>query len=207
MNFMESVRHFTFLLSKKNLEFVNGRKSRTAKAIARKIEDFSQPIQQALATHYAQEHEDQTTTIPNEMRNSVDLESPSHVRHSSTRTVDVSTAMFRESNRERESPHKNSVSQMRPITKKDQERVITKAIRCLEWAHDPARPVVPGAEAMTNDQVRLLNVTAVVSVMQTIAGLCVIEYFACLSPRIFTPHICFEPFSRLQLLCCTRRYV
>jgi hypothetical protein len=34
--------------------------------------------------------------------------------------------------------------------------VITKARRCLEWAHDTARPVVPGAEAMTNDQVCLL---------------------------------------------------
>merc|ERR1712210_371622 len=35
---------------------------------------------------------------------------------------------------------------------KDRNEVIDKATRCLAWANDPARPVVPGAEAMTNDQ-------------------------------------------------------
>ena len=149
MNFIETVRHFTFLLSKKNLEFVNGRKSRTATTIARNIEGFSKPIQYALATHYVQEREDHPAAVSNE----VDAENPPNVRHSSTRTADVATAMFRESNSKRASSHKSSISQIRPITKKDRERVITKARRCLEWAHDTARPVVPGAEAMTNDQV------------------------------------------------------
>ena len=153
MNFMESLRHFTFLLSKKNLEFVNGRKSRTATTIARQIEDFSKPIQQALATYYAQDREDQPAAVSTDLGNSLDTENPPNARHASTRTVDVASAMFRESNRARESSRKNSVSQIRPITKKDRERVITKAIRCLKWAHDPARQVVPGAEAMTNDQV------------------------------------------------------
>ena len=71
------------------------------------------------------------------------------------RTAAVASAMFRESNGGRESSHKSSVSQMRPIKIKDRNHVIAKAIRCLEWAHDPARPVVPGAENMTKDQVRV----------------------------------------------------
>ena len=33
--------------------------------------------------------------------------------------------------------------------------LIEQAKRCLAWAHDPARTVVPGAEDMTKDQVRV----------------------------------------------------
>ena len=33
--------------------------------------------------------------------------------------------------------------------------MIEQAKRCLAWAHDPARTVVPGAEDMTKDQVRV----------------------------------------------------
>ena len=81
------------------------------------------------------------------------------------RTAAVASAMFRESNGGRESSHKSSVSQMRPINIKDRNYVIAKAGRCLKWAHDPARPVVPGAEAMTNDQVRVrVRVTATATV-------------------------------------------
>merc|ERR1711881_666639 len=54
MNFMESVRHFTFLLSKENLKFVNGGKAQEPKNLASKIEGFSETIQQALATYYSQ---------------------------------------------------------------------------------------------------------------------------------------------------------
>ena len=54
---------------------------------------------------------------------------------------------------------------MRPIKIKNRNHVIAKATRCLEWAHDPERTVVPGAEAMTNDQVRVrVRVTATATV-------------------------------------------
>ena len=33
--------------------------------------------------------------------------------------------------------------------------MIEQARRCLAWAHDQARTVVPGAENMTEDQVRV----------------------------------------------------
>ena len=125
MNLIEGVRHFTFLLSEKHLEFVNGRKTKEPENIAREIEAFSGEIQQVLATHY------------------------SHIRHSSMRTANVATEMLRESRRK----SKNAVNRMLPINKKDRDRVIDIARRCLRWAHDPMRPVVARAEAMTNDQV------------------------------------------------------
>ena len=152
MNLLETVRHFTFLLSKKNLQFVKGGKSKKPKNLAGTIEGFSKTIQQALATHYSQEREEHAAVVSDDLQNSqnsLDTENPTDVQHSSARTADVATAMFRESNRKR----KQSVSQMSPINIKDRNCVIEKARRCLAWAHDPARPVVPGAEAMTNDQV------------------------------------------------------
>ena len=39
------------------------------------------------------------------------------------------------------------------ISEIDRKRVVSKAKRCLEWAQDPERPAVPGAEQMTQDQV------------------------------------------------------
>ena len=146
MNLMETVRHFTFLLSKKNLEFLNGRKSEKPKNLERKIEGFSKSIQQALATHYSQEREEQAAVASDDLKKSFDTENPPHVRHSCTLTADVATVMFNESN-------KKSNHSLSCIKKKDRDRVIDKAKRCLAWAHDPARPAVTGAEALTNDQV------------------------------------------------------
>ena len=91
MNFMESVRHFTFLLSKKNLKFVNGGKAQEPKNLASKIEGFSETIQQALATYYSQNRKDQTPVVSNDLRNS------------SSCTADVATAMFRESRKNQNS--------------------------------------------------------------------------------------------------------
>ena len=54
---------------------------------------------------------------------------------------------------------------MAPINKKDRDRVIDKARRCLAWAHDKERPAVPGADAMTNDQVRARIMIMAVRVM------------------------------------------
>ena len=150
MNFIETVRHFTFLLSKKNLQFVNEHEAEEPKNLAREIEGFSETIQQVIATYYAPEREEKIPVVSNDPQHSPDVENPSHVPHSSARTADVATAMFTESKKEQN----NSVSRIRPINKKDRDHVIDKAKRCLKWAHDPARPVVPGAEAMTNDQVR-----------------------------------------------------
>ena len=49
---------------------------------------------------------------------------------------------------------KNSdVSQLDPISEIESLRVTAKAKRCLQWAQDPARLPVPGAQKMTNDQV------------------------------------------------------
>jgi len=39
-----------------------------------------------------------------------------------------------------------------PISEIDRKRVINKAKRCLQWAQDSDRPLVPGAENMTDDQ-------------------------------------------------------
>ena len=41
------------------------------------------------------------------------------------------------------------------IDESDRNILIEKAKRCLAWAHDPARTVVPGVEDMTKDQVRV----------------------------------------------------
>ena len=159
MNFMESVRHFTFLLSEQNLEFVNGRKSKEPNALVREIEDFSETIQQALATYYSNQCERPTTIIaPNDLERSLITENPLHARHSSARTADVASVMFRES-RSRRSQRDNSLSQPVPISESDRDRVIDRARRCLAWAYDPARAPVPGAESMNNEQVSLLACT------------------------------------------------
>ena len=159
MNFMESVRHFTFLLSEQNLEFVNGRKSKKTNILAREIEDFSETIQQALATFNSNQCEHPTTTIASkDLERSSSTENTSHIRHSSARTADVASAMFRESRSRRSQRHK-SLSQLHPISESDRDRIIDRARRCLAWAYDPARAPVPGAESMNNEQVSLLACT------------------------------------------------
>ena len=126
------------------MQFVNGHKAKEPKNIAREIENFSKTVQEALATYYSQEREGNAVSI--DPQHSLHTENTSL---SSSCTADMATAMFQESG----SSNENSLSHISPINKKSRDLVIDKARRCLAWAHDPARPAVPGAEAMTNDQV------------------------------------------------------
>ena len=152
MNFMETVRHFTFLLSKNNLQFANGRKPKDRNTLAREIKAFSETIQQALATHYSIQCENPSTSASNDdLETSLLTKKAMQVRHSSMLTADVATEMFRESRSRRKS--KNPLPHMIPINDRDRDRLIDKASRCLRFAHNPARAPMPGAEAMTNDQV------------------------------------------------------
>ena len=57
-------------------------------------------------------------------------------------------------------PNPNPNSQLKSkdveiIDESARNRLIEQAKSCLAWAHDPARTVVPGAENMTKDQVRV----------------------------------------------------
>ena len=152
MNFMEAVRHCTFLLSENNLEFANGRKSKEPNALVREVEACSETIEQALATYSSGQRESPTTIASDDdPKAPLNAEKPLRVRHSSRLTADVATEMFRESRSRRKS--KNAVPDMLPIDEEEQDYVIDKARRCVTWAHDPTRPPMPGAGAMTNDQV------------------------------------------------------
>jgi len=131
MNFMETVRHFTFLLSKKNLKFVNKRKLKDHEVLKREIEEFSTKIQEALATYNptSLQFNDGSTSLDN--------------------TASIATKMLQES---KLLPKKGAKGDADPINKSDRNKVINKAGRCLAWAHDPEREAVPGAENMTNEQ-------------------------------------------------------
>merc|ERR1712048_42166 len=131
MNFMETVRHFTFLLSKKNLQFVNKRKLKDHEVLKREIEEFSRKIQEALATYNS------ATIHFNDGLTPLD------------HTASIATKMLQES---KSLPKKGPKGDADPINKSDRNKVINKAERCLAWAHDPEREAVPGAENMTNEQ-------------------------------------------------------
>ena len=152
MNFMESVRHFTFLLSEQNLGFVNGRKSKEPNALVREVEACSETIEQALATYSSIQRDSPTTNASDDDPEApLNTEKPFRVRHSSRLTADMATEMFQESRSRRKS--KSPLPHMIPINDEDRDRVIEKASRCLRFAHNPARAPMPGAEAMTKDQV------------------------------------------------------
>ena len=132
MNFMESVRHFTFLLSKTNLEVdTTKRELKDHEVLKREIEEFSEKIQEALATYNS------TTLHFNDGLTSLDD------------TASIATKMLQESKLLQKRGPKGDAD---PINNYDRNRVINKAERCLAWAHDPERAAVPGAENMTNDQ-------------------------------------------------------
>merc|ERR1712032_1411947 len=131
MNFMETVRHFTFLRSKQNLKYVNKRKLKDHGVLKREIEEFSKKIQEALATY------NPIILYSNDGLTSLDS------------TASIATKMLQESKLPKEKGVKNDAD---PINKNDRNRVINKAERCLAWAHDPERAAVPGAENMTKDQ-------------------------------------------------------
>ena len=141
MNLMEAVRHFTFLLSEKNLQSVNhGTKSRDHDKLLREVEAFSEEIQEALATYNPE-----TLTVTTSSEDSgQDLSS-------SPLTATAASRMFEQS-RTRAKGGKSAYDS--PIDDIDRHIVIERATCCLGWAHDPVRLPVQGAENMTNDQVQ-----------------------------------------------------
>ena len=178
MNLLETVRHFSFLLSKKTLKFINGEKSKSGESLECEIEEFSAQIQEDLAKYYSEQHKEQKVEVSIDPENFPDnaTSAPVEALSSSARTANAATAMFEES-ASRKADSENGVADIDPITKKQQDVVIDKArcltltltltlifililtltltltSRSLAWAHDPDRPAVPGAEQMTNDQV------------------------------------------------------
>ena len=157
MNLMESVRHFTFLLSKKNLDFVCGRKNKDRNTLEREIEAFSQTIQDTLTTHHGDNFKRPTTAASNDDPiASLNTANPSYSRHATIVTADVATGMFREFAAVRKS--QKAAPKMIAIDKENRDRVIYKARRCLARTYDPARPPTPAGGAMTDDQAFLLIV-------------------------------------------------
>ena len=154
MNFMEAVRHFTFLLSKENLNFVNGQQCKDSETLHdaysrySKLKDeivgFSEEIQEALKKYYPDHCEEQTHVVSSDL-----TLAPTATTH----TANAATAMAQESKSLKEDSE-NSVYNVAPINKTARDLVIDKAIRSLAWAHDEERQQVPGASQITNDQVR-----------------------------------------------------
>lgn len=132
MNLLEAVRHFTFLLSEQNFEFVKGTKPKGDDNLKREIEAFSTDIGDALAADLEA------------VKNACDTED-SIQQLPSTLTANAATAMFQKYS-------KDGVSKWKPIDQDDHDYVIVKARDCLAWARDPLRAAVPGAENITNDQ-------------------------------------------------------
>ena len=129
MSLVESIRHFTFLLSDENLNYVKGGKAATASNLKKRMQRFNTKTEESFS------------------RYSSASEAPA-----SPLTINAVTKMFKDSAVRKSS---NASFGLKPIDKIDRHIVNDKAEMSLAWAHDPARPVVPGAENMTNDQVRL----------------------------------------------------
>ena len=107
---------------------------------------FSQQIEDALATYSSLPEVEGRILLPEE--NSDDS---SHKRSSSIITANAASTMSLECTVRK---GKKSGFTMKPIDELDRDHVIGQAERCLAWAHDSARPAIPGAENMTKDQVR-----------------------------------------------------
>ena len=134
MGLLEAVRHCTFLLSEENLQFVQGKKFKKQENLRRSINVFSTDIETSLAEYSSSRRRDTTST-------QTDDAAPNQ-------TANAATTMFRQSKRD------SAFSGIRPIDEIDRTIMIEKAKMCLEWAHDPSRAAVPGAENMTDNQVR-----------------------------------------------------
>ena len=151
MNLLETVRHFTFLLSEKNLLFVRGRKLAKVKKMKQYVEEFSKSIKHGLAAYKDERRQEQTLERSISMDTS-GKEDSAKLPASPTSTANAATRMMQEHRLRRENGG-NDISVAAPISKAARKKVILKARRCLAWAHDPARPAIRGAANMTNDQV------------------------------------------------------
>ena len=138
MNLLEAVRHITFLLSEANLKFVKGENSKEHEHLEREIEGFSKDIEKGLATP-------KPSVVSNDAKHLRDDDDSSQPQSACAVTADAASSMF----------HENKIEprDVEPIDKNARDIAIDRTKRCLEWAHDPARPAVPGAENLTNAQV------------------------------------------------------
>merc|ERR1719174_1325843 len=126
MGLVESIRHLTFLLSDENLQYVKRGKVTTESNLKKRIHRFNTKTEEMFSTF------------------SSEAQAPP-----SSATIDAVTTMFNDSVARKAS---NASFDLKPIDKIDRHIVNDKAQSSLAWAHDPARPVVPGSENMTKDQ-------------------------------------------------------
>ena len=141
MSLMETVRHFTFLLSEKNLNFVNRKECQTPENLELEIEQFSEDAFSLKQTDPAE-------------RSSDDTNASKPFSESSTRASNAAAAIFQQSSL-RIADDENDVGNVDAISQNDRSIVIEKARRSLAWAHDPEREPVADAPEMTNDQVHM----------------------------------------------------
>ena len=151
MNLMESVRHFTFLLSKRYIKSVKGGKMKQTKKLKAQIERFSSTINVALEKYYSEPHPEAKGNDNTFSEEKIDL-SDRRRSAASSRTADAAADMLRAS--VKVDSKRAGVVRMTHITKVQRDKVIHKAKACLAWAHDPERKAVPGAGKITKDQVR-----------------------------------------------------
>jgi len=128
MDLMESVRHFTFLLSEQNLKNVNKKKKcKSTKDIKIEVKGFSKQIESAIAEKKPQiMHRESASTL---------------TAYEVTKMVQKSKLLQRRSNVD--------AFDIKPINKNERAIVIDKARRSLMWANDPERMTIDGAKDMT----------------------------------------------------------
>ena len=158
MDLADTVTHFAFLLSDKNVKFVKGKRSKSRANLEHEIEEFSVEVRGTKPSECSKVEKGKCLASKN-IKDAQDRDSIDR-HHSAQLTVNVATKMHQEY-RERENKtsgevekkKKSRVSCLRSMSKRDRKKLIAKAKSCLAWANDPARAAVPGAENMTNDQV------------------------------------------------------
>ena len=157
MGLLESVRHFTYLLSEENLQFVNGQNSKDHEHLKHEIEGFSKEIEDGLAMYKPQQNAKQKSKEAPDWchnddigddRNVGDDKDPIQQQPASSLTADAASRMFATSPKV---SHKNGVVKF--IDDLERTLVIDTAKRCLAWAYAPTRSVVPGTEKLTKDEV------------------------------------------------------
>ena len=132
MSLLETVQHCTYLLSKENMQS-NTRKGH--ENLKREIQKLSQ---EAMAEN-AQEAKVENPLPGTEVNNS----NRRRMFHACSFTATSAAQMQR---------HRTHT--WTAVSKLNRNKLFNRAKRCLAWAQDPARPVIPGAEHMTNEQVR-----------------------------------------------------
>ena len=141
MSFLETVSHLTFLLSKPNLQFVKGKRSKRHETLVSEIKKFARKQKDKLSPK-----------SPKSPKSEQEDEKSDHGVSACTITANAAAKMFEEL-RQREDSSPRDVPRVSHIRKGQLKQLIKKAKRCFAWAHDPARVAMPGAENVTNDQV------------------------------------------------------